>query len=272
MAEEKTEKKRKSKLEKIYELQANNKTLKEENHVLRREMEKLKRGSKREDSNGHVARSSNEEKLMEAMKALKRVTVKQEMSLNTIRAKAEQRRKQVSQRDEIINRLSQEVDTLKRAKKARKELATNGANGNSVDVLRNKIEDLELRSAEHENKNKMLSLQLEASEDKVKTLEKQLDSAKGGAFRGQSSRSLKSSDTSSTEYDVARMKKELASKIERIVLLEFDLEMCKDEIHELKQKQQRQQQNEQLQNDNLDPPKPTVVDDYFSDDDVSDIT
>jgi hypothetical protein len=57
--------------------------------------------------------------------------------------------------------------------------------------------------------------------------------------REPSSRSLKSSETSSSEYDLARMRKELAAKIEKIVLLEFDLEMCKDELHELKQKQMR---------------------------------
>jgi hypothetical protein len=38
-----------------------------------------------------------------------------------------------------------------------------------------------------------------------------------------------------SEMDVAKLRKDLANKIERIVLLEFDLEMCKDELHELRQ-------------------------------------
>jgi hypothetical protein len=54
--------------------------------------------------------------------------------------------------------------------------------------------------------------------------------------RQPSGRSVKSSDTSASEFDMLRMKKELASKIEKIVLLEFDLEMCMDELHESKAK------------------------------------
>lgn len=46
-----------------------------------------------------------------------------------------------------------------------------------------------------------------------------------------STRSMRSADTSISDLDVARLRKELAKKIERIVLLEFDLEMCRDELH-----------------------------------------
>jgi chromosome segregation ATPase len=232
-----TKEKKKSKLEKIYELQATNKGLKEENRSLRKQLQATKGADGRSQigDDRSISSANNEEKLLEAMKALKRVTVKQEMSLNTIRSKAEHRRKQISERDETIKSLQQEVDNLKLAQEARKQADGDG----DIDNLRSKVEDLELRCAEQENRNKMLTLQLEASEDKANSLQKQLNSARGLMGREPSSRSLKSSETSSSEYDLARMRKELAAKIEKIVLLEFDLEMCKDELHELKQKQMR---------------------------------
>jgi hypothetical protein len=231
-----TDRVKKSKLEKIYELQATNKGLKEENRNLRKELQTQRSGetsgSCREDQS--LCSSNNEEKLMEAMKALKRVTIKQEMSLNTIRSKAEQRRKQVTLRDETISKQQNEIDNLRQAQAARKEADSDGDLGN----LRANVEHLELRCAEQENSNTMLNLQLEASEEKARHLYKQLESARGLMKRHPSGRSLKSHDTSvsASEFDLLRMKKELATKIEKIVLLEFDLEMCMDEVHELKQK------------------------------------
>mmetsp|Transcript_17645 Transcript_17645/g.29215 ORF Transcript_17645/g.29215 Transcript_17645/m.29215 type:complete len:264 (+) Transcript_17645:246-1037(+) len=226
-----SDKKKKSKLEKIYELQATNKGLKEENRNLRKELQTVKAGDRVFDDRS-ICSANNEEKLMEAMKALKRVTVKQEMSLNTIRSKAEQRRKQVAVRDDEIGSLQQEIQTLQQAQKARKAADSDGDLGN----LRAQVEDLQFRCSEQENRNKMLNLQLGASEDKARSLDKQLESARGLMNRAPSSRSLKSNDTSSSEFDLMRMRKELASKIETIVLLEFDLEMCKDDLHELQQK------------------------------------
>jgi hypothetical protein len=254
-----TEKTKKSKLEKIYELQATNKGLKEENRSLRKELQAAKSGAPGAASNiedHSVGSTNNEEKLMEAMKALKRVTVKQEMSLNTIRSKAEQRRKQVALRDETISFLQQEIDNLKRAQEARKEADSNSDLG----ALRINVEDLQLRCAEVESRNRTLTLQLEASEEKAKNLHKQLESVRGLMNRDPSGRSMKSADTSASEYDMARMKKDLASKIEKIVLLEFDLEMCMDELHELKQKYKH--------GNDAQAEAPTAYqDEFFSDDD-----
>lgn len=256
-----TEKAKKSKLEKIYELQATNKGLKEENRNLRKELQGLKSGDRVVQNDDHsLSSTNNEEKLMEAMKALKRVTVKQEMSLNTIRSKAEQRRKQLASRDEVINSLQQEIHVLKQAQAARKEADETGDLGD----LRTKVEELEHRCAEQENKNRMLTLQLEASEEKARQFHKQLESARGLMNRQPSGRSVKSSDTSASEYDMIRMKKELASKIEKIVLLEFDLEMCMDELHEARQKLKHG-------NDVVETEAPTAYqDEFFSDDDDED--
>ena len=249
-------------MEKIYELQAAIKGLKEENRTLRKQVHSLKQqdGASKEYDERSMGSSNNEEKLLEAMKALKRVTVKQEMSLNTIRSKAEKRRHQIAQRDSHIKDLQHEIKTLKQAQQARKE----ADDSTDLNSLRAKVEDLELRCAEQENRNKMLTLQLDASEDKAKNLQKQLQSARGLMDRPPSSRSLKSADTSASEFDLARMRKELAAKIERIVLLEFDLEMCRDELHELKQRQMR---DDSYPTQVMDPGGP---DDYFSEEDDDD--
>jgi chromosome segregation ATPase len=225
-------KQKKSKLEKIYELQAANKSLKEENRTLRKQLHAASSGASLASSKVDGPVTSTEAKLLEAMRALKRVTVKQEMALNTIRQKASERRRQVDDRDRKIRALQQEIKTLEDANKARQALSSD----TDIGGLRNEVEDLQLKCAEQENRVKMLTLQLEASEDKARNLQKQLDSARNLMERAGSVRSLKSTDTAASEYDLARMRKELANKIERIVLLEFDLEMCRDELHELKQK------------------------------------
>ena len=260
-----TGKPKKSKLEKIYELQSTNKGLKEENRSLRKELQALKSSGHASSMEDHsVCSTNNEEKLMEAMKALKRVTVKQEMSLNTIRSKAEQRRKQVESRDETIRSLQQEINNLKRAQEARKEADSDSDLG----ALRIKVEDLQLRCAEQESRNNTLTIQLEASEEKSKSLHKQLESVRGLMNRVPSGRSMKSQDTSTSEFDLARMKKDLASKIEKIVLLEFDLEMCMDELHELKQKYKHVNDGS-AQQGQVEAPT-AYQDEFFSDDEDDD--
>lgn len=248
-------KKKKSKLEKIYELKATNKGLKEENRILRRQLRDIKSGKvnggfSEEESIG----STNESKLMEAMKALKRVTMKQEMLVNTVRTKSEQRRKQVIERDETIIRLQQEVDTLKVATSASRT-----ADGDdNINSLRNKVAELEIRCADQENLNRMLTSQVQVGEEKIMNLERKLESAKALVGRGSSNKSV---DSASSEFDLARMKKELASKIEQIVLLEFDLEMCKEELYELKQKSPYSDQHMQSHQTN------SYTEDFYSDDD-----
>mmetsp|Transcript_26526 Transcript_26526/g.39237 ORF Transcript_26526/g.39237 Transcript_26526/m.39237 type:complete len:261 (+) Transcript_26526:208-990(+) len=223
------EKKKKSKLEKIYELKATSKGLKEENRILRKQLKDFKLGKTNGGpSEEESVSSANESKLMEAMKALKRVTMKQEMLVNTVRTKSEQRRKQVLERDGSIRRLQQEVVSLKLAASASRSADTD----DDVISLRNKIGDLEIRCADQENLNRILTNQVQIGEEKIINLERQVESARALVGRGSSNKSI---DSSSSEFDLARMKKELASKIEQIVLLEFDLEMCKEELHELKE-------------------------------------
>jgi predicted RNase H-like nuclease (RuvC/YqgF family) len=100
-----------------------------------------------------------------------------------------------------------------------------------VDALHAKLEDLQVICSNYEARNMEL-------EEQAKRLQKQLNSARSLTHGGVgSTRSMRSGDTSLSEVDVPRLKKHLAKKIERIVLLEFDLEMCEDELHELRQGQ-----------------------------------
>ena len=225
------EEKKKSKLQKIFELQADRKRLKEENKSLRKQLDQFTRGNT-SPSRKRTQKSSDEEKLMAAMSALKRVTVKQEQSLCSLRSKAEQRRQQIAEKDAKISSLKKEVAKLKRSLKARKDTSNN----DDVDTVRAKVEDLQISCAEQESRNAELQGKLEESEERVKNLQKQLDSARGLIKGSPSAKSIMSSgEMSMSEMDVAKLRKDLANKIERIVLLEFDLEMCKDELHELRQ-------------------------------------
>jgi chaperonin cofactor prefoldin len=98
-----------------------------------------------------------------------------------------------------------------------------------VDALHAKLEDLQVICSNYEAQNMEL-------EEHAKRLQKQLNPARSFSHGGVgSTRSMRSGDTSLSEADVARLKKDLAKKIE---LLEFDLEMCEDELHELRQEQQ----------------------------------
>lgn len=172
---------------------------------------------------------------MAAMSALKRVTVKQEQSLCTLRSKAEERRREVAEKDMKIDALKKEVAKLKRYLKSRKDASTRSTD-DDMDVLHSTMEDLQMNCTEQESRNKDLAEQLRESEERVKSLQKQLDSARGLIKGAPSATSILSTgDVSISEMDVAKLRKDLANKIERIVLLEFDLEMCKDELHELRQ-------------------------------------
>ena len=82
--------KKSSKLERIFELQADRKRLKEENKSLWKQLDALKKGQS--PTRKRPGGSGDEEKLLAAMSALKRVTVKQEQSLCALRSKAEERR------------------------------------------------------------------------------------------------------------------------------------------------------------------------------------
>jgi len=216
--------KRKTKLEKICELESNLKVLREENRRLKKRI--------------HVSQvdvsanrnQTSEERLKEALRSLKKVTVKQEMSLVSLRSKSKQRRAEIEERDRIIQTLKTEVDLLKGIDNV--EVAEEE---DEAAFLRARLADLKVKLAEEAAGRMEQGQKLKMSNDNVNSLQGQLNRLKGNV-RAPSSRSLRSGDSSASGLeDVAKLKKELARKISKIASLEFDLELARDEIHDLKQ-------------------------------------
>lgn len=141
-------KKKKSKLDKIYELKADKKRLEDENRNLRKQLAAPKHGqSLRSITTGrNKVGVGNEEKLLEALKTLKRVTVNQEKSLSAYRKNAEARRQQIADQGKKIDSSKNEISKLKRSQKTGKVTDDD----NSVDALRAKVEELQITCSEQD--------------------------------------------------------------------------------------------------------------------------
>lgn len=261
---ERDDKTKKTKLEKICELQGSLKIAKEENRRLKKEIQTLKasRGALTEDvslssdftdGTGPSVGGGNE-KLREALRALKRVTVKQEVSLSSLRSKARERRQEIEHKNAKIMELKGELNMLKEVHEKMLSLETG-----EVGVLKSKIADLELQLARAGSKNSEQTKKLEESKESMTTLRGQLEKIRTRPQRQPSSRSVRSNESSlSAAEDVNRLKRELARKLETIVNLEHSLQLAEDEIHDLKQKRNLHESF---------PATPAPgVEDFFSDD------
>ena len=266
-----------SKTEKIAELLGKLKLLTEENKQLKRESKKNSSLSADQHSGDNVERNSKSngdshgvrDKLKEALRALKRVTVKQEMSLATLRQRSKQRRGELEQKNKIMKKLQEEN---KAYRIAHEKIGEN--NGNDDD-LRARIADLELQLAKEENTKAEQSEKLKEREAGITSLQAKLSNMNKGGIRGVSrnassdssvgglSMASASSSLTSTE-DVNRMKRDLAKKMEKITNLQHELEACKDEIHDLKQKDQFSSAFPGMT------PAQSDDDDFFDDDDGGD--
>lgn len=227
------EQKRKiTKTEKIAELQGKMKLLTAENERLRSGPNgDLSLGLDRDSSS-----ISQEEraKLKEALRALKRVTVKQEVSLASLREKSKQRRYEIAQKNQIIKEMEQENKALR---KAHQNMKNN--DNDDVSALRSQLVDLELKLAKEENYKEEQSKKLKESEAGISSLQSMLVGRglrRDGSCNSNALSSVMSDSTSGE--DVAKLKKELAKKAEKITNLQYELELCKDEIHDLKERSQ----------------------------------
>lgn len=234
-------KRRITKTEKIAELQGKLRILEDENRRLRDDVENNGIPEGLNGSSHHKSVSTKErDKLKEALRTLKRVTVKQEVSLATLRQKSKQRRQEIEQKDKIIKKLELENKAFR---KAHDRMTSEVDNEDDAAVLRTKLADLQLRLAQEENSKAEQSEKLKEREAGISSLQAMLADAKGrGVTRSQSSDShgqlsLMSDSTSGSE-DISKLKKELAKRSEKITTLQHELEMYKDEIHDLKQRSQ----------------------------------
>jgi DNA repair exonuclease SbcCD ATPase subunit len=241
---------RKTKQEKIFELEARLKVAAEENSGLKKNIQKLRDGSS--SSRSKNVDMGDTDKMKDTLKAMKRVTVNQEMSLKTLRDKAQHRRKELKDKDSIIYSLQRQVRSLKKA-----------IHGTGND-LEEKLNEMQKTCFEEESRSVELEERLGKSEQEVRRLQKQQGTggARGGLKRILSNGSLKSTESNSTaaEFDVARLKKELANKTSKIVQLEMQLEALNDDMHDF-------QQHEAAGKDHFpsDPFATEVEDDGFAD-------
>jgi DNA repair exonuclease SbcCD ATPase subunit len=216
---------RKTKQEKIFELEARLKVAAEENNGLKKDIQKLRDGHG--SSRSKNVDTGDVDKMKDTVKAMKRVTVNQEMSLKTLRDKAQHRRKELKDKDSIIYSLQRQVRSLKKA-----------IHGTGND-LEEKLNEMQKTCFEEETRSIELEEKLGKSEQEVRRLKKQGagGSRGGGLKRILSNGSLKSTESNSTaaEFDVARLKKELANKTNKIVQLEMQLEALNDEMHDFQQ-------------------------------------
>jgi chromosome segregation ATPase len=233
-------KERKTKSEKICELQSALKLQKEETRRLRA---KLNGGSGSTAATSNRYKNDDNDKLKEAVRALKRVTVQQEKSLRTLRQTSKQRRAELRLKDEQIQHYQQQLQAYQTAHANMTQLQGNDSDDDMA-KWKARVADLELQLAQQDTTNKDVSKQLEASTQETKSLKEQLEGLgqhkqKPPPGRHASNRSLtstQSSKASSSVEDFSKLKRELAKKMEIIARLEFDLEAAQEEIVALQQK------------------------------------
>jgi uncharacterized coiled-coil protein SlyX len=166
---------------------------------------------------------------------MKRVTVKQEMTLSNMRQKAKQRREELENKDKKIRQLQGENKAFRIAhEKIRQE----GGYTNNVGTLKGRIADLELKLAKEETSKEEQNRKLKESQEGINCLQFQLANVKGrGVDRNFSGSSVLSfmSDSTAGE-DMAKLRRQLAKKIEKIANLQYELECARDEIHDIRQR------------------------------------
>jgi chromosome segregation ATPase len=255
------QKKRISKDEKICKLKSDLKVTLEENERLKKDMERFMKQDKVLHNGGGEADLSphhhgeQEAKFRAAMRAMKKVTVSQEMCIRTLRTKAKERNRNIKQRDVYIDQLEQKIQsqdsTAKMIKKSKGDAE-----------LHAKLRQLQMDYDTIVKRNNNLEEILDEKEAKVESLQKQRNSLlplqiqsnnrrkkKSNSRKGDSdtesggSGSLQSISTAG-DFDVARLKTELAQKTDKIIKLQMDLEMVKDELYDLKQKKNKRNDNE----------------------------
>jgi len=198
-----------------------------------------RRGS---DASSNNKLEQQQKKFREAGRAMKAVTVNQEMVIKTLKTKAQQRRKDIKQRDDYIAQLEQKIESFRTTEKMLKK--SKGDNDLSV-----KLKELQVACDKAQSRNSDLEEMLDEKDAQIEAIQKKQKSMltpslqamkkhnKNGDAASESG-SLGSGQSGSTagEFEVARLRKELAKKKDKIVKMEMDFEMMQDELYDLKQK------------------------------------
>lgn len=134
----------------------------------------------------------NVEKMKDALKALKRVTINQELSLQSLRAKASQRRNELEARDVTIAKLQKQVASLRKATGGGSGSGSAGASSSSAPSNADVIRRLQDGLMDEESKNVELTEKIQAAQARISSLERQLENATGGGGGGSSNSSAAS--------------------------------------------------------------------------------
>lgn len=241
-------KRRITKDEKICQLKSALKISQEKNNRLLTELENLRAGhDEKAKSNSGRTLTEEQKKFREAMRALKKVTVSQELTIKTLKAKAAERRKEIRQRDKKIDKLEAKIDSMNKAQ----ELLV--ANSGKTE-LHAKLRELQGDYDEAIRRQNDLEQMLDEKEVQIEAVQKQRQSLMGinnlpGARRSGNNSDSQSvgsgasaSVSTATDFDLARLKTDLAKKSQLITKLELDLEMARDELHEVKRRNARNAQ------------------------------
>jgi len=223
----------KLKLENMLELESNRAT-KEENKRLRKEMDALreKAGTNRKNRITHKpslsspARDIDEElhEMKATVDALEKVTASQAKSLNALRAKAQQRRDELQQKDLKISELSQTVRCLQQAM----DMGGLGGSGCETEL---RLQLLEMQRCFHEKECEVAALQNQLEESQT-ALEK-LSCPPGEESCTKMNRHNSSRSVGSTEsLDSFMVRNQLAEASNRITELERELEAAREMIHD----------------------------------------
>lgn len=235
---EKSGKVKKSKLEKIFELETEVKILKRENERLNGLLEERRASigaasDSNNDNNSNSNFSNSREggvvdeessdaleirRMKEAFVALKNVAITQEKSLHAMRTRALERRKELESKDREIATLRKRVKTLQKIQEGL-------AKAKGTTALQGEFDELQLAYFEEQNTTAKLQAEVAEKEKAISSLQALLK-AKTEAV--ESSPKLGSSPAL-----VAQLKKELGKKSKEVAELQHQVETLNEELHSL---------------------------------------
>mmetsp|Transcript_14556 Transcript_14556/g.20565 ORF Transcript_14556/g.20565 Transcript_14556/m.20565 type:complete len:361 (+) Transcript_14556:93-1175(+) len=213
--------------------------------------------------------SEKEKQLEETIKSLKETNKKQSHNLKKYKLKLKKSKESITKRDVVISRLKKQHEKHEKElkSKSKRSSATKAAT-KTTEKLEEQVQNLVLEKRLCENRNQILTCQIDASEEREKKLLQELDSIRRQQQQQQeeqqqerrrrshsvaagtrtTSMPLASTTTNFSsnpsfevlqqQNDVLQLKEELEKKIERIVLLELELEFCNEKIQDLEAEQE----------------------------------
>jgi len=212
-------KQKKSKLEKIFELEADLKFAKEQNIRLRKALSTKQGGDGDAVEENDPNESAQMKRIKEAFHALRNVTVSQEKNLHMLRNKAAETKKELHKKEALIASLENKVKSLRKTQDTLTKSKSTDALTRELDVLQQALFDEQAKSAE-------LRLTLDEKDKAIESLQARLDS--------RAAATPKCPKTGNAETN--HLERELRKKSREVEKLKEELIAMAQELHELKHK------------------------------------